>query len=164
MLQKEVVIAPTFKFWVEMFAERIACVFGGLVPVHYVGLVAVIGGQVVTTAKPPYRFRALFFGDKKAHIGVTGRHIGVVRVNHERYAHGFKCSARQLGAVCRRRGRHLRAVNMGEVHSTLFNYLAVGEHTRAAATALGAGPGVFNKIRATIFGGECGTNAVLQIK
>ena len=73
----------------------------------YSRLIAVIGRQVIATAKPPDGVCSFFFCDKEAHIGMGRWSIGVLRMNNQRNAHGLKTSTGQFRAILRGGGGHL---------------------------------------------------------
>ena len=53
---------------------------------------------------------------------MTGRHIGVVWMDHQRDPHGLELAASQFGAVSGRRRRHGIAIDMGEVDPALLDH------------------------------------------
>ncbi len=163
MLQVKVVVAPLFKFRVDVFAKRLAEVARGGVPVHGILFKAVVGREVETAAKPPDRFGPRFFCNEKAHVGVAGRHERVMRVDHQRDAHRFEATARQLRAMRGRRRGHGVAVNVGKIHSRLFEDAAVTQHPASPAAARFALPAIFLKFTA-VCGGQFPANLILQLQ
>ncbi|MNZ90096.1 hypothetical protein D3C78_1090500 [compost metagenome] len=88
----------------------------------------------------------------------------VVRVDHQRHAEGFEAAAGQFRSMGAGRRWKTTAEDMGKVDATLFNHRAVFYHTGATATARRPGPGVFDELRATVFGFQGGANTVLQVE
>lgn len=73
------------------------------------------GRQIEATAKPPDRLFAFLLGNEEADVGVAGRHIGVMRMDHQRHAHRLELATGQLWPMGCSRGRHGIAIDMGEV-------------------------------------------------
>ncbi len=59
-------------------------------------------------------------------------------------------------------GRQLIAVHQREIHAGLFEHRAVAQHARAPATAAGARPGIFDKLRFAIDLFDGLADAILQ--
>jgi hypothetical protein len=142
VFQVKILVAPLLVLVVTIRAEGVAGLFGNAMPVLTVGLESVVRGQVESTAEPPDRILAVFFGDEKAHIGVRGRNIGIVGMDHQRYAHGAEASARELGAVGACRRRQAVAMDFGKVDPGLLEYRAIAQYHAAATTAGRALPAV----------------------
>ena len=123
--------------------------------------IAVIGRKVIATAKPPDGVFTFFFSDKEAHIGMGRWHIGVVRVDHQRYAHGLKASASQFRAMLRGGGWHLIAKDMGEIHAAFLNRWAIDHNTTAATATFVSDPAILLPL-GTIFGMQRCADAILQ--
>ncbi|BAK12142.1 hypothetical protein PAJ_2062 [Pantoea ananatis AJ13355] len=120
--------------------------------------------HIEAAAKPPDRLGTWFFGNKETHVGMAGRHIGIVRMNHQRHAHGFKTAPGQFRPM-RGSGRgHLIAMNVRKVDAGLFKDGAITQHAASSAAAAGALPAVFNKMGTAVFGGQLATNLILQIQ
>src|SRR5690606_31642633 len=99
VLEVKVLIAPAFETRIDVITKGPAGSTGGAMPVAHIVLVAIVGCQVKAAAKPPHRRLAIFLGDEKAHIGVTGRCVGIARMNHQRDTHGLPVSASQLRSM-----------------------------------------------------------------
>jgi hypothetical protein len=82
VLQVEVVVAPLLELRVELRSARAA---RRAVPVDGVLIETVIGREIEAAAEPPG-----VAGLKIADVGVTGRHVGIARVDDERNAEGVK--------------------------------------------------------------------------
>ena len=163
MLQVKIIVAPLFKFRVDVLAKRQAKVPRGGVPVHGILFEAVVGRHVETAAKPPDRIGSWLLRDEKADVGVAGRNKRVMRVDHQRDAHRFEAAARQLRAV-RGSGRgHGVAVNVGKIHARLFEDAAVTQHAAAPAAARFALPAIFLEFTA-VCGGQFLANLILQLQ
>ncbi|CAI8955746.1 hypothetical protein EMIT0P100_70093 [Pseudomonas sp. IT-P100] len=133
-------------------------------PVHAVFFVAVIRGQVEAATEPPDRLFTFFFSDEKAHVGVGSRHMRVVRVNHQRHAQGLEATPGQFRPMGAGGRWETAAEDVGKVDAALFDDSTVLDHSRATATAGRAGPGVFDELRAAVFGFQGSANAVLQVE
>src|SRR5690606_472370 len=98
MLEVEVLVTVLLHARIDILTEGLAGCSGGLMPVLTVLLEAIIGREVIATAKPPYRLFTGFFRDEKTEIGVRSGHKGVVRMDDQGYPHGLKGASRQLWA------------------------------------------------------------------
>ena len=115
----------------ELIAERFDGIAGDLMPVHGVLFEAVEGGEVEAATEPPDRILAVGIGDEETHVGVTSRHVGIARVNHERDPHGLPRFAGNLGTMGRSGGRELVSVHVGEGDTAFFDHGSFGENTGA---------------------------------
>ncbi|MNY04532.1 hypothetical protein D3C86_1372130 [compost metagenome] len=95
---------------------------------------------------------------------MTGRHIGVVRMDHQRDAHGLELAAGQFGAVSGRRCRHGIAIDMGEVDPTLLDHSAVAQHPGAAAATAFAAPGILREVPGAVSLLQSPADLVLQLQ
>ena len=119
--------------------------------------------QVHAAAKPAHGFLAGVTGSDHAHVHVHRGHIGVARVKHQRYAHGFKRGSRQFGPVRRSRGRQARAPHMRKATASALEYAApfddFGDAIALQQLPWGLVPGVDQSTRATLaFHGFEGAN------
>lgn len=162
MLQIEIVITPLFIARIDILAKRLAEISGGLVPVQRIFFEAIKRGQVKSATKPPDGIGTRFLRDKKAHVGVAGRYIGIVRVDHQRHAHRFKAATRQLRPVCSGGCRHLIAMHVRKVDARLLKHRAVAQHAALTAAAARTLPAIFSKRCAAIFSRQLVTNLILQ--
>src|SRR5699024_523307 len=110
--EKEVVVAPLLEFRVQVVAKRRTSLARHAMPGHHVFLEAIKRCQVKATAKPTYWRLAILFRDKETHVGVAGGHVRVVRVDHQRDAHGLKGSACQFRSMRGGGRRQARAMNV----------------------------------------------------
>ncbi len=95
---------------------------------------------------------------------MAGGNAGVARVDDEGDAHRDPGLADEFGAVRGGAGGERGAGDVGEGHAGFFKDGALCEDAGAAAAALGAGPFVGAKSFATIFLGQGGADAVLEIE
>jgi len=90
--------------------------------------------------------------------------MGVVRVDHQRNAQGFKPTTGQLRTM-RAGGRwEAAAKHVGKVNTAFFDHRTVFDHTGATAAARRPGPGVFDKASVRLKGFQGAANTVLQVK
>ena len=133
-------------------------------PVHAVFLVAVVGGEVEAAAEPPDRFLAFFLGAEETHVGVGGGYVRVLRVDHQRHAHGLEAATGQFRTVGAGRGRQAVAEDVGEIDSALLDQCAVLDHPGAAAAAGRPVPAVLEETGAAVLGFEGNADTVLQVE
>lgn len=130
-------------------------------PVTDVLLEAIIRRQVEPAAKPPYGLSARQFGTDKPHIGMSGRHIGVARVDDQRHAHGPERPSGELRSMSGGRGRQARPEDIGEIDPSLLEYTAFSEDPAATTAPFGPLPTVLVEPALAILVLEGRTDAVL---
>src|SRR5690606_653786 len=163
VLQIKIVIAPFLKFRVDVVPKRLTEIACGGVPVHGIFFKPVVGREVKTAAKPPDRIAPGFFSSEKAHVGMAGRHIWIVRMNHQLYAPGLEAAACQFWSVGRGGSGHRVSVDVGKIDASLLKDAAVTQHAAASAATGFALPAIFLKFTA-ICGGQFLANLILQLQ
>ncbi|VVO42550.1 hypothetical protein PS704_06039 [Pseudomonas fluorescens] len=88
----------------------------------------------------------------------------VVRVNHQRHAEGFKTTPGQFRPMGAGGRWETAAEDVGKVDAALFDDRSVLDHAGATATTGRPGPGVFDELRAAVFGFQGSANAILQVE
>jgi hypothetical protein len=164
MLEVEIAVAPGLVARIHLRAERRTGLLGHAVPMHAVFGDAVVRRQVEAATEPPDRLFAFLFRDEKAHVGVGGRNVGVVRMDHQRHAQGFEATPGQFRPMGAGRRWETAAEDVGKVNAALFNDRTVLQHPGATATAGRPGPGVFDEASAAVLGFQCSADAVLQVE
>ena len=164
MFEVEIVITPLFEARVDLAAKGFAGIGSHLVPAHTILAVAVVGSEVVATAKPPDRLLAVLLGDEHAHIGVGSGHIGVARMNHQGYPHGLETAAGQFRARRAGGGGQVGAPHMGEIDPGALKHRALGQHPAATAAAFRPLPLVGDEVGAAVFLRQGSTDAVLKLE
>ena len=101
MLQIEILITPGLEPGMQIVAVGAHGIVRCLVPVHAVVVETIVGSQIETTAKPPDRLFSFLVGAKEPDIGVSGGHVGVERMQYQRYAHRFPVPACKFWSVGR---------------------------------------------------------------
>ena len=93
---------------------------------------------------------------------MAGRHIGIARVDYQRYAGSFKGGAGQFGAALGGGGGQRLPFNVGKIHAGLLEHRAVFQHA-ALALAQRAVPRIGHETRAVFFGFQFGADVVLHV-
>ncbi len=133
-------------------------------PVNGILFEAVIRRHIKATAEPPHRIRSRFFSNKETHVGVAGRNVRVLGVDHQRHAQRLKAATGQLGTVRGGRGGHGVAVDMGEVDARLLEHPALAQHAAASAAAARPLPAVFGKLGFAIGLRQLATDVILKVE
>jgi hypothetical protein len=128
---------------------------------------AVDGRQVHAAAEPAHRRLARRGGRDHAHIHVDGGHIGVARVEDQRYAHGFERRACEFGAVLCGRWRQLRPAHVREAAAGAFEHLAPPSRIMVMPWPCSFSPGGFSQAsaqeRGAVERGDLGADLALQV-
>src|SRR5688572_21073995 len=95
-------------------------------------------------------------------VGVRGRHMGIARMQHQRYADRTPRGPGQLRPRRARRRRQRRAGYIGKTDPGLLEHAAVAQDPRTSAAALLTQPRVLDETRAAIDGFDRAADAVLQ--
>ena len=90
--------------------------------------------------------------------------MGVVRVDHQRYAKGLEAATSQFRPMSAGGWRQGITEHMGEVDPALFDQRAVFHHAGTTTAATGTLPAVFKEALAAVFSSQGGTNALLQVE
>ena len=168
VLQIKVLVAGAFETRIVFGAERRDGGACGFMPVHRVGLKAIVGRQVEAAPEPPHGIGGVGARDKEADVRMAGRQVRVARVDHQRHPDGLPCFADELRAVGGGGSRQPGAVHMGECDAGLFEEFPLRQDARPPAPAesgliaVGPLPVVRAKSRAPVLGGKGGANRVLQ--
>ncbi len=147
MLEVEVLVAPGLKHLVILRIVAIAGRLQGLVKVHHIVVEGVVGGEVNAAAKPPHRPRL-----KVAIVEVHRRNERVAGVQHHRGAGGVEAVARRLGPLHQNRRRQVVAPHFRKIDAALLKDIALLDHARSPAAALGPLPGVLLKLSPAVEG------------
>ena len=136
--QVEIAVAPRLETRIERRTIRGAGSRGGGVPGAAVIIKRIKRGEIKAAAEPPVAHRLAVTGDKKADIGVAGRHIGIARMDDQRQTQRAEGATGELRPFFRGDGGQRGAVDDGNIHPALLNHRAVFQHHRHAVAAQAA--------------------------
>ena len=167
VFKEKVLVAPGLETRVFVFAEWFQRALADAMKMLGVFFKAVIRREVHAATEPARRRARRWCGHQHAHIHVDRRHIGIVRVEHQRNTHGFKRRTSKFGAMLACRGRQTRAPHMRKTTTRAFKNKALLQNLRDAAAlqclARLFDPVVGDERIAVHRGHRCG-DALLQIK
>ncbi len=148
MPEKEITVAPVLETRIKRGTERGQCRFAGLMKVNGVVCKSVTGREIHSPAKPEHICLAIGKRAKETYIHMHRRHIGITRMQHQRYAHGLIAPASQPRAM--RRSRRWQGItrHMREIHPATFEQRAILNHTGDTAPPLGPFPAIRAKAAA----------------
>src|SRR5690606_15131528 len=95
---------------------------------------------------------------------MRGRHVGVFRVDHQRYAEGLEAATGQLGPVSAGRRRQAGTEHVGEVDAALLDQRPVFDDPGTTAATGGALPGILAENGLAVLALQGGADAILQIE
>jgi len=150
MLEIKIVIAPVFQFCIQFITERCTGIMRALMPMPAIIVEPIVGGKIETAAKPPDRIFAGFFCTEETHIGMCGWYEGIVRMKHQRDAHGAPFATSKLRSLSAGAGRQGLARDFRKTDASLFKQCTVGQCSGQAATAFSPLPGIITEFRLAI--------------
>ena len=167
MFEEEILVTPGFKFGVVMTAKGVKRLPAGFVEMNGILLKPIVGREVHTAAKPPDVLIARLdrLGNKRTHVHVHRRDIGVNGVQHQGHADGLKAPPGKLRPSSSGRCRKVITAHMREAHATPFKQASALNQPRAPIATQGRisglDPGVFRKGLAIGLGNRL-TDAILK--
>ena len=107
-----------------------------LVPMHTVFHHRIKRRQIKATTKPPNRLVAFFFRDKHAHVGMTGWHVGIGRMNHQRDTECLRLATGKFRVASGGSGWQMVDNNVAKHHPAFFDHFAALKYIGATTAQI----------------------------
>ena len=121
--KKKVIITPFLEFRIQMFSKLVTGFLCGGMPSDDVFMNRIVGGEIKTSAKPPYLWFSIWRSLEISYVCMTCGNVRIIRMENDGDSQSSKAGSGKFWSVCCRRRGKIFALDVRKVDAPFFQKL-----------------------------------------